>query len=154
MNKNSPLIVLFFLLIISCKKENKNGNQVLFDGIKFTVISEGLIYFTPSNNFTTADKKDSIFSSFEVQQTSNQLIISTHAQKFIYTANKKPLIERVLLEFKKNKRTIRTPICHKDKQNLGAVIQRADRMDGRLEHRYYDISSPTTPKQFPNGLLS
>ena len=81
-----------------------------------------------------------------MQQTSNQLIISTHAQKFIYTANKKPLKERVLVEFKKNKSTIRTPIYHKDKQNLGGFIKRADRMDERLEYENYDIASPTTPK--------
>lgn len=148
------ILISIVFLIISCDSRKQDGNSIFFDGIKFTVISDGLISFELENNNSNPFKKDSTFTLFDVEEKSNQLIISTKKQKFIYTSNSKPLVERINIEFKKNHTSVVSPINHKDTQNLGGVIQRADRMDGRLEHRDYNTSSPTTPKQFPNGLIS
>ena len=148
------ILIFIITLIASCDSRKQEGNTILYDGIKFTVISDGLISFELENNNSNPFKKDNTFTLFNVEEKSNKLIISTKKQTFIYTSNSKPLVERIKIEFQKNHTTIISPINHQDTQNLGGVIQRADRMDGRLEHRDYDTSSSTTPKQFPNGLIS
>lgn len=154
MLQKTTTILIILVSLISCTPYKKHGNQILFDGITFTVISEGLISFELENKDSISFKKDSTFKLFEVEKNSTQLIIKTSKQKFIYTCNESPLLDRVSVEFKKNNSTILSPINQKDTKNLGGTIQRADRMDGRLEHRDYNSASPTTPKQFPNGLLS
>ena len=78
-------------------------------------------------------------------------MIKTNHNKLVYTKGKTSLLKRIEIEFQKGSTSITTTISNKDTQNLGGVIQRADRMDGRLEHQNYDTASPTTPKQFPNG---
>ena len=154
MLQKTTTILIILVSLISCTPYKKHGNQILFDGITFTVISAGLISFELENKDSISFKKDSTFKLFEIEKNSTQLIIKTSKQKFIYTCNESPLLDRVSIEFKKSNSTILSPINQKDTKNLGGTIQRADRMNGRLEHRDYNSASPTTPKQFPNGLLS
>ena len=147
-------ILIILVSLVSCTPHKQSGNQILFDGITFTVISEGLISFELENKDSISFKKDGTFKLFEIEKSTTQLVIKTSKQKFIYTCSESPLLERISIEFKKNNSTILSPINQKDTENLGGTIQRADRMDGRLEHLDYNSASPTTPKQFPNGLLS
>ena len=98
--------------------------------------------------------KNPDFSDFSIDENANQFTITTAKQKITYHKKNVPLLERITLEFKQSGKTISSPIHYVDTQNLGGVIQRADRMDGRLEHKDYDSNSPTTAKQFPKGLLS
>lgn len=149
---------IFFLcitipLLMGCSNFTQKNNTIFYDDIQFTVLSSGLIAI--NTDFNQPDYfKNNTFSDFKVQQKGNQLIIETNRKKLVYTKGNNSLLKRIAIEFQKGSTTITSTINNKDTQNLGGVIQRADRMDGRLEHRDYDTSSPTTPKQFPNGLLS
>jgi alpha-glucosidase (family GH31 glycosyl hydrolase) len=140
-------------LLMGCSNFTQKNNTIFYDDIQFTIVSGGLIAI--KTDVHQPDYfKDNTFKDFKVHQKGNQLIIETNRKKLVYTKGNTSLLKRISIEFQKGSTSITSTIGNKDTQNLGGVIQRADRMDGRLEHRDYDTSSPTTPKQFPNGLLS
>jgi alpha-glucosidase (family GH31 glycosyl hydrolase) len=140
-------------LLMGCSNFTQKNNTIFYDDIQFTIVSGGLIAI--KTDVHQPDYfKDNTFKDFKVHQKGNQLIIETNRKKLVYTKGNTSLLKRISIEFQKGSTSITSTIGNKDTQNLGGVIQRADKMDGRLEYRDYDTSSPTTPKQFPNGLLS
>ena len=151
--KKAGILTIIVIVLFSCSNYEKEKNTIFFDGQKFIVHSENLIQVITQDSISQF-KTEGKFTAFQVDEIDNQLIISTDKQKFIYTKSSRNILERILVEFQKNDATVSSTVNKKDLQNLGGVIQRADRMDGRLEHKDYNTASPTTPKQFPNGLLS
>ncbi|MDG1397888.1 MAG: glycoside hydrolase family 31 protein [Polaribacter sp.] len=151
--KKKIILCIAIPLLMGCSNFTQKNNTIFYDDIQFTVLSSGLIAIK-----TDVDQSDyfnnNSFKDFKVYQKGNQLMIKTNHNKLVYTKGKTSLLKRIEIEFQKGSTSITTTISNKDTQNLGGVIQRADRMDGRLEHQNYDTASPTTPKQFPNGLLS
>lgn len=143
----------FITLNTGCRKVEVNENRIQFDGVTFIVISPSLIGIEVENNKFPFPKNNT-FRGFDLEEKGDQLIITTAKQKLIYSAMGGPVLERINVEFKKNENIISAPVYLYDTQNLGGVIQRADRMDGRLEHQDYNTASPVTAKQFPPGLLS
>ena len=99
-------ILIILVSLVSCTPHKQSGNQILFDGITFTVISEGLISFELENKDSISFKKDGTFKLFEIEKSTTQLVIKTSKQKFIYTCSESPLLERISIEFKKNNSTI------------------------------------------------
>tara|TARA_B100000809_G_C15138112_1_gene531597 strand:+ start:5046 stop:5255 length:210 start_codon:yes stop_codon:yes gene_type:complete len=68
MIKRTIIGIGILIFIIACNKIKQNGNQIIFDGIKFTVISEGLISFETVNNDTVIYNKHSRFGQFDVEK--------------------------------------------------------------------------------------
>lgn len=150
-------LILFFIILLSlfinCNHTVTKDNSIIYDNKVFIIHSENLIQIRSKDSLSNFNKK-SDFKNFSINKTKDQIIIKTVKQKLTYKKGNTQILERINIEFNKNGSTISSNVNNRDLQNLGGVIQRADRMDGRLEHRDYNTSSPAKPKQFPKGLLS